>query len=145
MERERIPASDWKVARHYNRFQLSRPMMRICMLTAILKARNQHGSGPIRNRTGNRRQSSQIKRPQSRPCHDREEYPSLAQHIARCFKRERGMKARITEEDFLRAEVDWKEFCARQEAEHDLAKLEILPPRPMRFWARLWRAIKEAV
>ena len=55
------------------------------------------------------------------------------------------MKARITEEDFLRAEVDWKEFCARQEAEHDLAKLEILPPRPMRFWSRLWRAIKEAV
>ena len=60
-------------------------------------------------------------------------------------ERERGMKARITEEDFLRAEVDWQQFCARQEAEHDLAKLEILPPRPMRFWARLWRAIKEAV
>lgn len=61
------------------------------------------------------------------------------------------MKARVTEEDFLRAEaiqklVDLaKEFCARQEAEHDLAELQVLPPHPMRFWARLWRAIKEAV
>ena len=55
------------------------------------------------------------------------------------------MLGKVTEEDFLRAEVDWKEFCARQEAEHDLAELQVLPPRPMRFWSRLWRAIKEAV